>query len=133
MKAIAVLFAAALLLGSGCRAEEEITHSKTPLKEIQKAVEENKAFLIDCRESEEWENGHVRDAHFLPLSRIKDMKEAPSELPKDKPIYIHCVSGARALDAARVLSKMGYDARPIKANAELLIKEGGFKEALKTK
>ena len=133
MKAFALMLAVALFFGTVCRAEEEVTHTKTPLKEIQKAVEENKAYLIDCRESEEWEGGHLKDAHFLPLSRIKEMKEAPSELPKDKPIYIHCAVGGRALESAKILKKMGYDTRPIKATPDELIKDGGFKEALKTK
>jgi phage shock protein E len=133
MRVFALIFAAALLAGTACRAEEAVTHSTTPLNEIKKAVDEDKAWLIDCREVDEWENGHVRDAHFLPLSSVKEMKQAPSELPKDKPIYIHCAVGARALAAAKILKAMGYDARPIKANVQQLVKDGGFKEAIKTK
>jgi phage shock protein E len=133
MKAFSLILAAALILGTACRAEEEVTHTKTPLKEIKKAVDEDKAWLVDCRESEEWDEGHLKDAHFLPLSRLKEMKEAPSELPKDKPIYIHCAVGGRALTAAKILKKMGYDTRPIKASPEQLIKDGGFPEALKAK
>ena len=129
----ALILAAVLIVGRICRAEEEVTHSTTPLKEIKKLVDDDKAWLVDCREVEEWDGGHIKDAHFLPLSRLKDMKEAPAELPKDKPIYIHCMVGGRALEAAKILKKMGYDPRPIKANPTQLINDGGFKEALKTK
>ena len=128
-----LILAAALIIPANCRAEEEVTHTTTPLPEIKKAVVEEKAFLIDCRESDEWDNGHLKDAHFMPLSRLKEMKEAPAEFPRDKPIYIHCAVGGRALQAAKILKKMGYDTRPIKATPEQLIKDGGFQEALKAK
>ena len=133
MKAFSLILAAALIVGTACRAEEEVTHTKIPLNEIKKAVDEDKAWLIDCRESAEWEEGHLKDAHFLPLSKLKEMKEAPRELPRDKPIFIHCMVGGRALEAARILKSMGYDPRPIKASPEQLIKDGGFQEARKAK
>jgi phage shock protein E len=130
----ATLLAITVVAAADCRAEEEeVTHTKTPLTEIKKAIDDDKAWLVDCREIKEWEDGHLTDAHFMPLSKLKESKDTASVLPKDKPIYVHCAVGVRALAAAKILKKMGYYARPIKATPDQLIKDGGFKEALKTK
>jgi rhodanese-related sulfurtransferase len=113
--------------------EKEVKHDSTPLNEIHKQVDENKAKLIDCRELKEWEAGHIRDAMSLPLSKVEEEGwKAPTELPKDKPLYIHCAVGARAITVAKILIAQGYDARPITANVAALVKDGGFKEALKS-
>jgi len=112
--------------------DKELKHDSTPLKEIQKQIDDGNAELIDCREQDEWDEGHMRDAKFLPLSKMEKADHAPAELPKDKPLYVHCAVGARAMTVAKILVKLGYDARAIKAGPDEL-KEAGFKEALKAK
>ncbi|HYF49003.1 MAG TPA: rhodanese-like domain-containing protein [Planctomycetota bacterium] len=126
------VFALALVPPAAFAEEAELKHDTTPLKEIKKQVDDGKAELVDCREQDEWDEGHMRDARFLPLSKIEKSNQAPAELPKDKPIYVHCMVGGRAVTVAKILKKLGYDARPIKAGPEEL-KEAGFKEALKAK
>jgi rhodanese-related sulfurtransferase len=119
--------------GDAAKPEQELTHTQLPLKDIKKQVEEGKAVLIDCREQDEWDDGHLRDAVFVPLSKLKEAQQVPSHLPKDKPVYVHCAVGGRALTAGKILKKLGYDPRPVKAGVEELVKDGGFKEALKAK
>jgi len=127
-----VIFIAACALHVAALAEEkELKHDSTDLKEIKKQIEDGKAELVDCREQDEWDEGHLRDARFLPLSKA-EKSQIPAEIPKDKPVYVHCMVGARALTVAKILVKLGYDARAIKAGPDEL-KEAGFKEALKAK
>ncbi len=47
---------------------------------------------------------------------------------RGKTVYVHCQSGGRCPIAADVLSKLGYDARPLKQGYEDLLK-AGFKPA----
>ena len=47
--------------------------------------------------------------------------------PKDKPIYLHCASGVRCLQAAEILKKQGYDARPLKDGYKDLVDKGFVK------
>ena len=55
-------------------------------------------------------------------------KKMGNLLPMDKIIYCHCRSGGRVLMATRILEKLGYDIRPLKAGySELLM--GGFRAA----
>lgn len=113
-----------------CAAQE---HTKDALETVKKRVAEKKAVLVDVREQSEWDEGHVRGAIFLPLSKLRsglDPKELARTLPKDKVIYCHCRSGGRSLRAAEMLKKQGYDVRPLKPGYTDLI-DAGFPKAEK--
>lgn len=102
-----------------------------PLPLVQQNVATNKAVLVDVREPEEWNKGHVQGAISLPLSSLKkgDTTALEQQLPKDKIVYTHCVMGVRALKAARILEKLGYKVRPLSAGYEDLVKAGFEKAA----
>ncbi|MBI1917374.1 MAG: rhodanese-like domain-containing protein [Planctomycetes bacterium] len=103
-------------------------HTKDSLATVKKKLDDKKAVLVDVREENEWDAGHVRGVIFLPLSKLTsdiDAKELAKVLPKDKVIYTHCASGQRCLSAAEILKKEGYDVRPLKQGFKDLI-EAGF-------
>jgi rhodanese-related sulfurtransferase len=105
-------------------------HTADPPAAVKKAVADKTAVLVDVREKTEWDDGHIKDAVFLPLSALKDglPADAREKLPKDKPVYLHCASGRRCLKAADALKKLGYDARPLKQGYQDLI-DAGFPKA----
>ena len=101
--------------------------SNDSLPTVQENVATHKAILVDVREPREWKDGHVQGAISLPLSSLKENVDTTAlqrQLPKDKIVYTHCVMGVRALKAAKILDKLGYDARPLKAGYEDLVKAG---------
>ncbi|MDF2607353.1 MAG: rhodanese-like protein [Bacillales bacterium] len=75
-----------------------------------------KAQLIDIREKEEFDGGHILGARNMPLSQIKFRI---NELRTDQPVYIYCQSGARCPRAAMTLKKYGHK--------EIYTLKGGFK------
>jgi rhodanese-related sulfurtransferase len=106
--------------------------SNDPLPTVQENVATNKAVLVDVREPGEWKEGHVEGAISLPLSSLRngvDTSAFEQQLPKDKIVYTHCVMGVRALKAAKILEKLGYNVRPLKAGYEQLVKAGFAKAA----
>src|SRR5215468_1332190 len=106
--------------------------SNDPLPTVQENIATHKAVLVDVREPGEWKEGHVEGAISLPLSSLKngsDTSALEQELPKDKIVYTHCVRGNRALKAAKILEKLGYNVRPLKAGYEDLVKPGFGKAA----
>ena len=113
-----------LLLASGVALSAE--HTKDSPADVQKAVQAKKAVLLDVREQSEWDEGHLKGAKLLPLSKLKkgDPKNITKDLPKDKVIYCHCRAGTRSLQAADILQKLGYDVRPLKEGYEDLLKAG---------
>ena len=67
---------------------------------------ENGAFIIDVREKDEYELSHINGSLNLPLSEIR---ERLNEVPKDRPVYVHCRSGQRSYNACLLLKHMGFD------------------------
>jgi rhodanese-related sulfurtransferase len=106
--------------------------SNDPLPTVQENLATHKAVLVDVREPGEWKEGHVEGAISLPLSSLKkgvDTSGLEQQLPKDKIIYTHCVMGVRAVKAAKILEKLGYNVRPLKAGYEDFVKAGFEKAA----
>jgi phage shock protein E len=103
-----------------------------PLPTVQENLATHKAVLVDVREPGEWKEGHVEGAISLPLSSLEkgvDSSALEHQVPKDKIVYTHCVMGVRALKAAKILEKLGYNVRPLKAGYKDLVKAGFAKGA----
>ncbi|MEH7458560.1 MULTISPECIES: rhodanese-like domain-containing protein [unclassified Bacillus (in: firmicutes)] len=64
-----------------------------------------KAQLIDIREADEFNAGHILGARNIPLSQIRLRYK---ELRKDQPVYLYCQNGFRTGRAAQYLKKQGY-------------------------
>ncbi len=63
--------------------------------------------LVDCRELNEWREGHISSALFIPLSQFESLYQ--EKIPqKESEIYIICRSGRRSLSACQMLSENGY-------------------------
>lgn len=105
-------------------------HTTDSLADVKRLLNDKTAMLIDIREQDEWDAGHLAAAKLLPLSTLRD--ESPDKLtasvskilPRDKIIYCHCRSGRRVLAVAPILERLGYDIRPLKAGFSALADEG---------
>ena len=64
------------------------------------------ALIIDVRERDEYELGHIKGAKLIPLSELRDRLD---EIPKDKEVYLHCRSGQRSYNAVLALQNRGWD------------------------
>ena len=67
-------------------------------------MEEN-ACIIDVREEQEFEAGHLVNAKNIPLSQLR---ERMNEIPRDRPVYLHCRSSQRSYNAIMALQGKGY-------------------------
>ncbi|MBE7025597.1 MAG: rhodanese-like domain-containing protein [Ruminococcaceae bacterium] len=82
---------------------EQITAEEA--KKIMNAGEEY--FILDAREQDEFDAGHIPGAVLIPYTEIEN--KAVEMLPdKDKLILVYCRSGRRSKIAAEALSKLGY-------------------------
>jgi molybdopterin/thiamine biosynthesis adenylyltransferase/rhodanese-related sulfurtransferase len=63
--------------------------------------------IVDVREPDEWDAGHIATAMHIPLDEIatRIVVEIPD---RATPILLHCHSGARSGRAAQVLVQLGY-------------------------
>lgn len=120
---VVVLIASAAFGGLALLAAEL---SKDPLPKVKENIDKEKAVLVDVREKNEWDAGHIEGAIFLPLSAVRDglSKDELKKLPREKILYVHCVVGKRAVTAATVLERYRYEVRPIKPGYKEMIAAG---------
>ena len=104
-----------------------VEHTSDSVATVKRGLAERKAVLLDVREKDEWERGHLRDARLLPLSALEQgVRDADLTkiVPQDKVIYLHCAAGGRCLQAAEILEKLGYEVRPLKPGFDALLAAG---------
>jgi len=80
-------------------------HFKQVKVDEVRALIENQAFFLDVREKNEFESGHLINAHNIPLS---ELRERMDEIPKDQAVYVHCRSGQRSYNAVMALQNSGF-------------------------
>lgn len=105
-------------------------YTKLTPAQILAEVKAGKAVIVDVREEPEWEEGHLKQALWVPLSSLegvdaKGRAMAMKDLPKDKAIYLHCKSGVRCMKAATLLEKDGVKAQAVKTPYPTLEKTFG--------
>jgi phage shock protein E len=106
-------------------------HTKDIPDQVKENVKAKKAIILDVREQNEWDAGHLKGAILLPSSKLKegaDVRELTKHLDKKQIIYTHCKAGGRALRCAEALKKEGFDVRALKLGYEDLLK-AGFEKA----
>ncbi len=65
------------------------------------------AVILDVREPDEWEAGHIATARHIPLA---DLPARFGELPADSEVLVICRSGGRSARAVAWLNQNGVDA-----------------------
>ncbi|PIE63593.1 MAG: hypothetical protein CSA26_12230 [Desulfobacterales bacterium] len=88
------------------------------LADFRKAAagEDKDAVIVDARtEAEVAELGIFKNTINIPLDQITARM---NELPKDKKLYVHCSTGARADMAYKELLKNGFNAKFLLLNIE---------------
>ena len=116
-------------------AQEPLKHTKDSLDTVKDNLKAGKAVLLDVREQQEWDAGHLKAARLVPQSKLKmesGLADLLKALPKDKIIYTHCRAGVRSLACGEILKKHGFDVRPLKAGYKELA-EAGFEKAAEKK
>ena len=66
---------------------------------------ESGACIIDVREPGEYAKSHIKTAVNIPLSQLRSRLE---EVPRDRPVYLHCRSSQRSYNACLCLQAHGF-------------------------
>jgi sulfur-carrier protein adenylyltransferase/sulfurtransferase len=90
------------------------------VRDVQEKLNPDNGFtLLDVREADEFEQGHLKKAIFLPRGflEVKVEKTLPE---KTQPIVVYCAGGTRSALAAKTLQDLGY--------TDVYSMRGGFTE-----
>lgn len=69
------------------------------------ALQSAGAWILDVRQPEEWNAGHIDGAQLIPLGELSSRL---SEVPQDVPIVVVCRSGNRSASGRDILLNAGY-------------------------
>ncbi len=87
---------------------EKTMYQQITAEEAKKIMDSGEEHIIlDTREQDEFDEGHIPGAILIPYTEIEN--KAEEMLPdKDKLILVYCRSGRRSKIAAESLAKLGY-------------------------
>jgi hydroxyacylglutathione hydrolase len=75
------------------------------LADFAAQLQSNDKLVLDVRAEGEWKAGHLPESLNLPIG---DLDRRLGELPRDRPVIVHCQTGARAAMAASLLRARGF-------------------------
>ena len=107
------LFTALLTLGlAGCGGEtqeKETGYQQITAQEAKAMMDVGAgAIVLDVREQEEYDQGHIPGAVLLPVGEITQESAAAAVPEKDTVVLVYCRSGNRSKAAANELVQLGY-------------------------
>ena len=92
-------------LNGGPSAWTEKLDKVTSITAEQLHQEQHAKTVLDVRKPGEWNAGHLKDAHFVPLS---DFPKNIEELDKEQPYVVHCGGGYRSMTAISIMKNHGF-------------------------
>lgn len=108
LKTVAVVLLSLLVVGCGNDTVTTGTMESIKTSEV-KTILNNKDenyILIDVREIDEYNEGHIPGAVNIPVGSITTV-----DYSKDKTLIVYCRSGSRSNTAAIKLKNMGYNVK----------------------
>ena len=109
---ILLLFLIVSLAGCGSREEDTmntVSYQQITAEEAKSMMEEQPdAVILDVREQDEYDAGHIPGAVLLSVGTI-DEETAASAIPEnDTVVLVYCRSGNRSKTASQSLVDLGY-------------------------
>ncbi|MBQ2753282.1 MAG: rhodanese-like domain-containing protein [Firmicutes bacterium] len=111
MKRILFLILALVMIFSGCStAEKEVSYTQITQDEAKERMDEEGVVILDVREQDEYDAGHIKGAVLLPVGEIEEESAKEVIGDKDKVVLVYCRTGNRSKTASQALVDLGYTA-----------------------
>ena len=110
MKRIFTLIFAMLMILTGCGGQVmENSYLQITQEEAKNMMDANPdAIILDVREQDEYDAGHIAGAVLLPVGTISKDTAAEAIPEKDSVVLVYCRSGNRSKTASAILVELGY-------------------------
>ena len=87
---------------------KESTYTQISQEAAKEMMDTQDVIILDVRELDEYNAGHIVDAVLLPVGTITE-ESASTVIPeKDSVVLVYCRSGNRSKTASAALAKLGY-------------------------
>lgn len=99
-----------LLLLAGCGGNAAGGAYQQITQEAAKEMMDNQqeVVILDVREQDEYDSGHIPSAVLLPVGTIDEDTAAEVIPEKDSAVLVYCRSGNRSKTASSALADLGY-------------------------
>lgn len=87
---------------------EQNTYQQITQEDAKKRMDEQEVMILDVREQEEYDGGHIPGAVLLPVGTITEDTAAAVIPEKESVVLVYCRSGNRSKKAAGALAALGY-------------------------
>ena len=77
--------------------------------EFEKEIKSDSVQLVDVRTPQEYAEGHIDGALNINIQSDDFEELVQRELSKDSTVLVYCRSDRRSLDAAEILTSLGYN------------------------
>ena len=104
---IPFLLALFLLTGCGGTAADG-SYQQITQEEAKEMMDTQEVIILDVREQDEYDSGHIPGAVLLPVGTINEDTAAEVIPEKDSTVLVYCRSGNRSKTAAAALASLGY-------------------------
>jgi molybdopterin/thiamine biosynthesis adenylyltransferase/rhodanese-related sulfurtransferase len=71
-------------------------------------IDERDPLIVDVREQDEWDEGHIPGAIHIPRGHLESRIERAAPDPT-RPVLLYCSAGNRSAFAAKTLAELGYE------------------------
>ncbi len=75
----------------------------------EKLENDDKAFLLDVRTQEEYDESHIPNSKLININNPKSFLEGIETLNKDLNYYVYCHSGVRSVQACQIMKSFGIN------------------------
>ena len=96
-----------VLAVSGCSSP---SYKQITQKEAKGMMDEGGVVILDVREQDEYDAGHIKGAVLLPVGQIDEQSAKEVIVDKDTVVLVYCRSGNRSKTASQTLADLGYSA-----------------------
>ncbi|EOQ40133.1 rhodanese-like domain-containing protein [Butyricicoccus pullicaecorum] len=109
MKRILPLFFFLLLLFTGCGGSAaDNSYQQITQEKAKEMMDTQEVIVLDVREQNEYDSGHIPGAVLLPVGTIDEDTAAAVIPEKDSTVLVYCRSGNRSKTASSALAELGY-------------------------
>ena len=109
MKRMISMFLVILLILTGCGGKEVTnTFQQITQEEAKKMMDTQNVIILDVREQDEFDAGHIPGAVLLPVGTITGESAAVVIPEFDSMVLVYCRSGNRSKTASSALAELGY-------------------------
>ena len=108
MKRIFPLLLSLLLLLTGCGGNASGAYQQITQEAAKEMMDTQEVIILDVREQDEYDSGHIPGAVLLPVGTIDEDTAAEVIPEKDSTVLVYCRSGNRSKTASAALADLGY-------------------------